>query len=71
MGNAILRYVVGAQLLAQALKDESGLEPAEYALVVAVAGLGAIAAVGTLANGVNMAMSRLFGNLIPAQGAIA
>jgi pilus assembly protein Flp/PilA len=63
MGNAMLRYIVRAQVLAQALKDESGQDLVEYALVIAVVCLGIIAGMNTLANGINTAMTTLSGNL--------
>jgi pilus assembly protein Flp/PilA len=59
MGNILLRYVVRAQMLVQALKDENGQDLVEYALVIAVVCLGIISGMGTLANGINDAMSTL------------
>jgi len=59
MRNAFLRFCVRTQVLAQTLKDESGQDLVEYALVIAVVCLGIISGMSTLANGINVAMTTL------------
>jgi pilus assembly protein Flp/PilA len=63
MRNAFLRFCVRTQVLAQTLKDESGQDLVEYALVIAVVCLGIISGMSTLANGINAAMTTLGSNL--------
>jgi pilus assembly protein Flp/PilA len=63
MKSVLLHYCVRAQALVQSLKNESGQDLVEYALVIAVVCLGIIAGMGTLANGINTAMVTLSGNL--------
>jgi pilus assembly protein Flp/PilA len=59
MRNAMLKLYVKSQMVRQALKDENGQDLVEYALVIAVVCLGIISGMGTLANGINTAMSTL------------
>lgn len=59
MTNASLKLYVKSQMIRQALKDENGQDLVEYALVIAVVCLGVISTTGTLANGINTAMSTL------------
>lgn len=59
MRNAMLNLYVRSQVLRQALKDEHGQDLVEYALVIAVVCLGITAGMGTLANGINNAMTTL------------
>lgn len=59
MKNTILKLYVKSQIVRQALKDENGQDLVEYALVIAVVCLGIISGMGTLANGINTAMSTL------------
>lgn len=59
----MLRFLVPAQTLAQALKDENGQDLVEYALVIAIVCLGIISGMSTLAQGINAAMITLSGNL--------
>lgn len=40
------------------LKDESGASAAEYALILAVVGIGIVAAAGLLKNAISGAMTR-------------
>ena len=40
------------------LKDEAGASAAEYALILAVVGIGIVAAAGTLKNAISDAMNR-------------
>lgn len=63
MVNPILRCAVRAQVLAQALKDQSGLDSVEYALVFALLCLGIVAGVGTLADSISTAMTKLYSSL--------
>jgi pilus assembly protein Flp/PilA len=63
MRNAFLRFCVRTQVLAQSFKDENGQDLVEYALVIAVVCLGIISGMGTLANGINAAMTTLGTNL--------
>jgi pilus assembly protein Flp/PilA len=45
------------QTLRNLLRDESGQDLIEYALVAAIIGLAAVAAMGTLANNISSAFS--------------
>jgi pilus assembly protein Flp/PilA len=55
--NAILKLYVMSQIMVQALKDESGQDLVEYAMVIAVVCLGVVSSMTTLASGINTAMS--------------
>jgi Flp pilus assembly pilin Flp len=59
----MLKLYVQAKMVRQALKEEAGQDLVEYALVIAVVCLGIISGMGTLANGINTAMSTLSGKL--------
>lgn len=59
MRNAMLKLYVKTQIVRQALKDESGQDLVEYALVIAVVCLGIVSGMSTLANGINQAMATL------------
>lgn len=48
---------MNAQVLFGLLKDESGQDLIEYALVAAIIGLAAVAAMSTLASNINNAFS--------------
>jgi pilus assembly protein Flp/PilA len=43
---------------AQFFQDESGASAAEYALILAIVGLGIVAAVGSLRNAISDAINR-------------
>ncbi len=49
--------------LSQVLRNESGQDLVEYALIIAVVCLGIISGMSTLANGINTAMNTLSLNL--------
>ena len=55
MQDMILKLYVKGQSLKDILQDEEGQDLIEYALVVALIALGAVAGMGTLANGINAA----------------
>jgi pilus assembly protein Flp/PilA len=63
MQDLILKLYIKTQVIRQALKDESGQDLVEYALVIAVVCLGIISGMNTLANGINAAMTTLGSNL--------
>jgi len=63
MRNAFLRIYLRTQVLPQMLHDENGQDLVEYALVIAVICLGLISGMGTLANGINTAMSTMSGSI--------
>ena len=50
-------YSQAALLLRKSLKDESGQDLVEYAAVIVIVVLGLTAGMGTLANGINNAMT--------------
>jgi pilus assembly protein Flp/PilA len=55
MQDMILKLYVKGRSLKNILQDEEGQDLIEYALVVALIALGAVAGMGTLANGINAA----------------
>ena len=59
MRNTLLNLYVKAQIMRDALKDESGQDLIEYALVVSLIAFAAIAGMNSLATGINTA----FGNI--------
>ena len=60
MNNTILKYYVKAQALKDALlRDESGQDLVEYALVVALIALGATASMSALASSFSTALSKV------------
>lgn len=63
MKDTILKLYVKSQLVCQALKDENGQDLVEYALVIAVICLGIVSGMGTLANGINNAMTTVSARL--------
>ena len=63
MRNLLLTWFVKAQVLRDALKDESGQDLVEYALVLALIALGATVGMKTLANGINNAFNTIESNL--------
>jgi pilus assembly protein Flp/PilA len=58
-----MQIYVRIQVLAEALKNESGQDLVEYALIIAVVCLGIISGMSTLASGINTAMNSLSTNL--------
>ena len=66
MQNVLLHlYSQAGLLLRKSLKDESGQDLVEYAAVIVIVVLGLTAGMGTLANGINNAMTNV-GTLINA-----
>ncbi len=63
MKNTVLKWYVNSQMIREALKDEKGQDLVEYALVIAVICLGIVSGMGTLANGINNAMTTVSGKL--------
>jgi Flp pilus assembly pilin Flp len=57
MKNVLLGLYVRSQTLYRALKEEAGQDLVEYAAIITVIVLGLIVGMGTLANGINNAMS--------------
>jgi Flp pilus assembly pilin Flp len=55
--NVLLRLNVKRQALCSALKEDGGQDLVEYAAIITVIVLGLIVGMGTLANGINNAMS--------------
>jgi pilus assembly protein Flp/PilA len=55
MPEMILKLCMKSQFLKNVLQDEQGQDLIEYALVVALIALGAVAGMGTLATGINNA----------------
>jgi len=51
------------QVLSNLLNDESGQDLIEYALLAAIVALGAVAAMGPLANSINAAFTAVKGKL--------
>ena len=73
MRTALLQIYIRMRAMAHAFKDESGLDLVEYALGMAVVGLGVISSVSTLANGVYnaaIALSSAIGAAV-ASGSVA
>ena len=66
MQNILLHlYSRAGLLLRSSLKDDSGQDLVEYAAVIVIVVLGLTAGMGTLANGINNAMTNV-GSLINA-----
>ena len=66
MQNVLLNlYSQAGLLLRKSLKAESGQDLVEYAAVIVIVVLGLTAGMGTLANGINNAMTNV-GDLINA-----
>lgn len=59
MNDLFLQLFVKVQLMRDALKDESGQDLIEYALVVALIAFAAIVGMKTVANGINNAFSNI------------
>ena len=59
MRNAILRFYSKGQVIWNTLKDENGQDLVEYAAVIVIVVLGLTAGMGTLANGINNAMTNV------------
>jgi Flp pilus assembly pilin Flp len=57
MRNAFLELYARVPILYNALKEEHGQDLVEYAAIITVIVLGLIVGMGTLANGINNAMS--------------
>ncbi len=66
MKNSVLKIYIKAQTLRETLKDESGQDLIEYALVVSLIAFAAIAGMGTLANGINNAFKNIANTLASA-----
>jgi pilus assembly protein Flp/PilA len=59
MNNLILKMYVKGQTLWSTLKDDEGQDLVEYGLVIVLVCLAATAGMGTLANGINTAMTNI------------
>jgi Flp pilus assembly pilin Flp len=59
MGNVLIKLWLRAGNFREALKEESGQDLVEYALIIAVLCFGVLSAMGTLANGIVEAMETL------------
>ena len=57
MRNSLLKLYVKAQVLKNALKDENGQDLVEYAAVIVLVVLALAGGMGTLAQGINGAMT--------------
>ena len=57
MRNSLLKLYIQAQLLKNALKEENGQDLVEYAAVIVLVVLALAGGMGTLANGINTAMT--------------
>ncbi|MGI8959720.1 MAG: Flp family type IVb pilin [Bryobacteraceae bacterium] len=66
MRNTLLKLYVKAQIMRDSLKDESGQDLIEYALVVSLIAFAAIAGMNVLANGINTAFSNIASKLATA-----
>jgi Flp pilus assembly pilin Flp len=63
MKDTLLKMYVKAQMLREALKDESGQDLVEYGLVLVLVCLAATAGMNTLASGINVAMTNITSKL--------
>jgi pilus assembly protein Flp/PilA len=63
MQELILKFYVKSQSLKSILQNEEGQDLIEYALVVALIALGAVAGMGTLATGINNAFGTIASKL--------
>ena len=59
MNDVMLYMFVRMQALRQALKDESGQDLVEYALIVALIALAAVVGMNSLALAINQAFSKV------------
>jgi pilus assembly protein Flp/PilA len=59
MKNAILNIYTKAQILSNVLMTEEGQDLVEYALVMSMVALGAVAGMGTIANDVNVVFASI------------
>ena len=57
MRNTFLKLYVKSQIVWNSLKEENGQDLVEYAAVISLVVLGITAGMGTLANGINAAMT--------------
>jgi Flp pilus assembly pilin Flp len=57
MRNAFLKLYVKAKVMVDTLKDENGQDLVEYAAVICLVVLALVGGMGTLANGINNAMT--------------
>jgi pilus assembly protein Flp/PilA len=63
MSDLLVHFCAWTQSFERNLKNEEGQDLVEYALVIAVVCLGIVSGMGTLANGINNAMTTLSTNL--------
>jgi pilus assembly protein Flp/PilA len=63
MNNLILKMYVKSQTLWSTIKDDEGQDLVEYGLVIVLVCLAATAGMGTLANGINTAMTNITSKL--------
>jgi pilus assembly protein Flp/PilA len=59
MKNAILNIYTKAQILSKVLKNEDGQDLVEYALVMSMVTLGAVAGMATVASDVNVVFTSI------------
>lgn len=59
MKNAIVNIYTKAQILANVLMNEEGQDLVEYALVMSMVALGAVADMGTIASDVNVVFTSI------------
>lgn len=63
MRDALLKLYLKAQTMRDALKDESGQDLIEYALIVALVAFAATAGMTSLATGINTAFTNIANTL--------
>lgn len=63
MSDLLVRIYAWTDWFERRLKEDRGQDLVEYALVIAVVCLGIVSGMGTLANGINNAMTTLSTNL--------
>ena len=63
MKDTLLKLYIKAQMLRQALDDESGQDLVEYGLVLCLVCLAATAGMNTLASGINVVMTNITNKL--------
>ncbi len=68
MRNVLLKLYVKRQVLYSALTEEAGQDLVEYAAIITVIVLGLIVGMGTLANGINNAMTTVSARINTAIG---
>jgi Flp pilus assembly pilin Flp len=66
--NVLLGLYVRSEVLYRALKEEAGQDLVEYAAIITVIVLGLIVGMGTLANGINNAMTSVSAKINTAIG---